>query len=73
MECIFRSSLMFSGDLVSTQEDETHGQYKYIEQKREVLEQDQSRMQIPILFWVPESNFREKSLYSNDFNDFLRQ
>ena len=35
-------------DLLSTQEDDTHGQY--MGKEREVLEQDQRRIQIPIHF-----------------------
>ena len=35
-------------DLLSTQEDDTHGQY--MGKEREVLEQDQHRIQIPIHF-----------------------
>ena len=37
-----------SEDLFSTQEDDTHGQY--MGKEREVLEQDQHRIQIPIHF-----------------------
>ena len=40
--------MIFSGDLVSTKEDETYGQD--IENKRGMLEQDQCLMQIPIRF-----------------------
>ena len=46
MENIFRSSLIFSEELVSTQENNTHDQC--IAKEREVLKQNQRRMQIPI-------------------------
>ena len=49
VENISRSSLIFSGNLVSSiQEDNTHGQY--IAKERELLEQDQFRMLINITF-----------------------